>query len=153
MKNLLLACSLIVCASAAMAADTKTLVDTAKAAKVKRKASSSRVLTNADVKKSKGKLGETKLPPGPIDTTKEESLVEKQETMRKVRAEHSAQLAAAEAAVARLEKEVASLEQQYYDENDLDLRDRELVQRFNEKKKALDAARAELVAILDRPLP
>jgi hypothetical protein len=153
MKNLLLALTMIACASATLAGDTKDLVTTAKSAKAKRKQSGSHVITNADVKKSKGKVAETNLPPTPIDHTKDESLVEKQQTMRKTRIEHDAQLAAAIANVERLKSQVAALEQQYYEENDLDLRDHDLVPRFNEAKKKLDAAQAALDAIVGPPVP
>lgn len=124
-----------------------SLVDAAKTAKANRKKSTAKVITNADVKKSRGKLGQTTVP-APPDAPPEESLVEKQATMRKQRAERAEKLAAATASVEALEKEVALLEQQYYEENDLDHRDGELVRRFNEAKKQLDAAR-ETLAKLD----
>lgn len=123
-----------------------TLVGTAKTAKANRKKSTGKVITNADVKKSKGKIAETTAT-APVNGEPEESLVDKQQSMRKARKEYDARSAAALAAVARLEKEVAALEQQYYDEHDLDRRDGELVRRFNEAKKQLDDARAELAKI------
>jgi hypothetical protein len=123
-----------------------TLVDTAKTAKANRRKSTGKVITNSDVKKSKGKIGQTSAT-APVDGPAEESLVDKQKSMRKARAEYEARSAAARAAVARLEKEVAALEQQYYDENDLDYRDGELVRRFNDAKRKLDAAREELAKI------
>jgi len=123
-----------------------TLVGTAKTAKANRKKSTAKVITNADVKKSKGKIAETTATV-PVNGEPEESLVDKQQSMRKARKEYDARSAAARAAVARLEKEVAALEQQYYDEHDLDRRDGELVRRFNEAKKQLDDAREELAKI------
>jgi DNA repair ATPase RecN len=131
-------------------ANDTTLVETAKAAKASRRKSTGKIITNADVKKSKGKLGQTTAN-APVDAQAEESLVEKQASMRKARTEYNASSAAARAEVERLEKEVASLEQQYYEENDLDHRDGELVRRFNEAKKKLDAARETLAAI--QPVP
>jgi vacuolar-type H+-ATPase subunit I/STV1 len=141
MKTLALLLAVISGAAAASAAD---VVETAKAAKANRRKSTSRVITNRDVKKSKGTLAENKVPAKPADAPKEVSLVEQQETMRRERAAREARLSAAAETVARLEKEVAALEQQYYDENDLDRRDTDLVRRFNEAKSKLDAARAEL---------
>lgn len=123
-----------------------TLVDTAKTAKANRRKSTGKVITNADVKKSKGKIGQTTAI-APIDVQPEESLVDKQQAMRKARTEYDARSAAARAAVAQLEKEVAALEQQYYDENDFDYRDGELVRRFNDAKKKLDAARETLAKL------
>lgn len=127
-----------------------TLVETAKTAKAKRKKSTAKVLTNADVKQSKGKIGQTTAV-APVDAQPEESLVDKQASMRKARARYERRSAAARATVAQLEKEVAALEQQYYEENDLDRRDGELVRRFNEAKKKLDLARDELANIEPAP--
>jgi DNA repair ATPase RecN len=123
-----------------------TLVGTAKTAKANRRKSTGKVITNADVKKSKGKIGQTTAT-APVDGQPEESLVDKQLAMRKARAEYKTSSTAAREAVAQLEKEVATLEQQYYDEHDLDRRDGELVRRFNEAKKKLDDARAALAKL------
>jgi hypothetical protein len=127
-----------------------TLVDTAKTAKANRRKSTGKVITNADVKKSKGKIGQTNVT-APIDAQPEESLVNKQQSMRKARADYEVRSASARTAVAQLEKEVAALEQQYYEENDLDYRDGELVRRFNDAKKKLDAARETLAQL--EPVP
>ncbi len=127
---------------------TADVVDVAKSAKAKRKKSTSRVLTNADVKKAKGTVVETTAKQKPVDATPEPSLVEQQEAMRKARATHGARYTAAQAKVEQLEKELAALEQQYYEENDLDRRDGELVRRFDETKKKLDAARAVLAELI-----
>jgi uncharacterized protein YukE len=122
------------------------LVGTARTAKANRRKSTGKVITNADVKKSKGKIAETSAT-APVNGEPEESLVDKQQSMRKARKEYSARSAAARALVAQLEKEVAALEQQYYDEHDLDRRDGELVRRFNEAKKKLDEAREALARL------
>jgi hypothetical protein len=127
-----------------------TIVETAKTAKANRRKSTGKVITNADVKKSKGKIGQTSAT-APVDGEPEESLVDKQKAMRKARTQYAASSSAARAAVERLEKEVATLEQQYYDEHDLDRRDGELVRRFNEAKKQLDAARETLAKL--EPVP
>ncbi|HYI09666.1 MAG TPA: hypothetical protein VEK57_11435 [Thermoanaerobaculia bacterium] len=119
------------------------LVETARTAKAKRKKSTSKVITNEDVKKSKGKLLETPLRPLP-DEPPQPTLAEKHAADRKIRAEHNQLLAAAKANVATLEKELAALEQRYYEEDDLDRRDGELVKQFNDVKTRLDTARKEL---------
>ena len=118
------------------------LTDAAKGAKTKRTRSTSKVLTNADVKKSKGKIVET---PNISSAApeKEPSLTEKYE------AEKAAEKAATELRsqqqqlVADLEKELAAIEQQYYDENDPTRRDTVIVKKFNDVKAKLDAARAQ----------
>jgi hypothetical protein len=130
------------------AAAPQDVVDVAKSAKAKRKKSTSRVITNADVKKAKGTVVETTAKQKPIDATPEPSLVEQQEAMRKARAIHGVKFTAAQTEVELLEKELAALEQQYYDENDLDRRDGELVRRFNVTKQKLDAARAVLAELI-----
>jgi hypothetical protein len=154
MKTLALAV-LVACAAATSAADTKEtkpaaapqdVVEAAKSAKAKRKQSTSKVITNADVKKSKGKVVETTARK-PVDAEPEPSLVEQQQAMRKARTAYDAKSAAAQAEVEQLEKELAALEQQYYEENDLDRRDGELVRRFDVTKKKLDAARAVLAEL------
>lgn len=124
-------------AAAALAGD---LTNAAKGAKSKRQKSTSKVITNADVKKSKGKIVETpNLAPAPVE--KEPTLTEQFEAKKaaekaanELRAKHG-QL------VADLEKELAAIEQQYYEENDLDRRDTEIVKKFNDVKAKLDAAR------------
>jgi hypothetical protein len=126
------------------------LIDAAKTAKAKRKKSTTKVITNADVKKSKGAIAETKLAPLP-ETKQEPSLVEQHEARKKAAAENAQQLRAAKQLVAKLEKELAALEQQYYEENDLNRRDTEVVRQFNAVKEKLDAARAELAKIEPAP--
>ena len=129
-------------------ATTQQLVDAAKGAKARRKASTTRVITNADVKKSKGKIGQTALPATPIDEAPAETLTEHQAAAKKATAAAEARLAAAQKNVAELEKTVAAIEQEYYEESDLDRRDTEVVARFNAAKAKLDAARATLEEIV-----
>ena len=117
------------------------LADAAK--KSKRKKSTSKVITNADVKKSKGKIVETPnlsaTPPGkePTLTEKHEAQKAADKTANELRAKH-------EQLVAGLEKELEAIERQYYEENDLNRRDAELVKKFNDVKAKLDAARTQL---------
>jgi septal ring factor EnvC (AmiA/AmiB activator) len=147
MKRLALAV-LLIAASAAYADD---LVDAARAAKAKRKKSTTHVITNADVKKAKGTVTENKLPAQAVEK-QPESLVDQQARMRKERATTNANLAAAQRKVEDLEKEAAALEQRYYEENDLDRRDGELVKRFNDVKARLDTAYADLDALAPQQL-
>jgi hypothetical protein len=130
------------------AAAADDLASAAKDAKAKRRKSTSKVITNEDVKKSKGKLIEIPaLPPIPGEEGPQPTLAEKHAADKKTKAEHDALLTAAQRNVATLEKELAALEQQYYDENDLDRRDGELVKQFNDVKTRLDNARRELSAL------
>ena len=123
------------------AAPPKDVVDIAKEAKAKRKKSTSKVITNADVKKSKGKIVTTNVPDTPIE--KQPTIVELQEAKRaadKLAAERRTKY---DKLVADLEKELAALEQAYYEENDLTKRDTEIVKKFNAVKAKLDAAKAD----------
>lgn len=144
MKRFLLAVLLI--ATTAMLADD--LVEAAKAAKAKRKKSTTKVITNADVKKAKATLVETKPKEIPVTAAvPEESSLQKRDRERKERIASDLQITAAGRTVAELEKELAMLEQKYYEENDLDRRDKELVRRFNDVKAKRDAAKKELEAL------
>jgi hypothetical protein len=140
MKPLALAVMLVACSAFA-----DDLVDAAKDAKAKRKKSTSKVITNADVKKSKGKVGTTTAPSTPV--TPEPTMMEKHTAAREAEKIAADRKALATALVGRLEKELATIEQRYYEENDLDRRDVELVKRFNDTKARLDAAREELAQL------
>src|SRR5687768_12440928 len=82
----------------------------AKAAKAKRKTSTTKVITNADVKKSKGKVVENTLKPLPADTAPSETMTERHTRQKKENAAYAAQLEAAEKAVRELEAELALIE-------------------------------------------
>lgn len=144
MKRMLLAMLLI----AATTATADDLVEAAKAAKAKRKKSTTKVITNDDVRKAKSKLIENKLEPVPVETKPQESSLEKQARERKERLASELRIEAARKTVADFERELAVLEQRYYEENDLDKRDAEIVRRFNDTKAKLDAARKELEALV-----
>jgi len=128
-------------AAASPGDDLKDVVDAAKESKAKRKKSTSKVITNADVKKSKGKIATTNVPNTPIE--KQPSLLEQQEAKRAADKIASERRAKYDKLVADLEKELAAIEQAYYDENDLAKRDTEIVKKFNDVKAKLDAARAD----------
>src|SRR5688572_2587342 len=128
--------------------DTPALVEAAKDAKAKRKATGTRrVITNADLAKSKGKVIQRKpedLPPLPPV----ESLLEKHEAARKAKAALDEQLRVLDETTAGLEKEVAAIEHAYFETHDLDSRDKELVAKFTEAKAKLDKARSDREALV-----
>lgn len=125
---------------ALLAADD-SLVDVAKAAKEKRRKSTTKVLTNADVKKSKGKIATTpNVSEEPVKP--EPTLMEKYEAAKAAEKALAEKRAASEQQIGELEKELAAIEQSYYDTNDLNYRDTVLVKRFAEVKAKLDAATA-----------
>lgn len=137
MKALTLILALCV-GTAAFAGDLTTA---AKGAKSKRQKSTSKVITNADVKKSKGKIVETpNLSPAPA--AKEPTLTEQHEAKKAAEKAANELRVKREQLVADLENELAAIEQQYYEENDLNRRDTEIVKKFNDVKAKLDAARA-----------
>ena len=124
--------------TAALAGD---LTNAAKGAKAKRKKSTSKVITNADVKKSRGKIAET---PNLAPTVeKQPTLTEKHEAQKAADKVANEARVKQEQLIAQLEKELAALEQQYYEENDLNRRDTVIVRKFNDVKAKLDAARAQ----------
>ena len=147
MKRLLLAVLLI----AVTAAFGDDLVDAARAAKAQRKKSTTKVITNADVKKAKAKLVENKPPEVPVEALPAESSLEKQARERLAQTAADIKLHAAEKTLADFEKELAAIEQKYYEENDLDRRDKELVRRFQEVKAKRDASKKELEALMPPP--
>lgn len=126
--------------------DTSALVEASKNAKAKRKGSTSKVITNADVKKAdKSKVTQRKsaaTESAPAEP--EQTLMEKHEAERTARLLHEQKSKTLGDAIALLEKELAKLEQSYYEANDLDYRDTVIVKRFNETKAKLDEARKQL---------
>ena len=127
-------------------ADDSTLVKAAKANGGLKKPITKKKITNADVKKSSGKI--TELPPSgaPASTPAgpPPSSVAAFEATKKALAAAQKRVADAEVAVAELEKELARVEQSYYEASDLNYRDTTLAARFTQTRKQLDAARAQL---------
>ncbi len=117
------------------------LVASAKAAKEKRKKSTTKVITNADVKKAKGKVVEREATPAP-ETPATPSLSEQYESGYRDRLVADTTRAAARKRVEDLEKALAAIEQSYYEENDLDKRDKEITKKFETVKKELEEAKA-----------
>ena len=125
-------------------ADDSALVTAAKANKEKKK-STRKVITNADVKKSTGKL--ITLQPsnvGPVPPAPSKSPLELQAEQRQQQAQSDELRAAAEKRVSDLKGELARIEQSYYDEDDPLVRDTVIAKKFAETKKKLLAAQNEL---------
>jgi hypothetical protein len=124
------------------------LVAAAKKAKAGRVAIPRKPITNADVKKAKGKLIElpakapaANAPTGAVDQW---TSIEKHDQARKAAAAADKVQADAAKKVAALQKELAAIEQSYYEENDPAYRDDVIRKKFDEKKQELEAARAAL---------
>jgi hypothetical protein len=133
-------------------APTKDLVSAAKDAKGKRKQPSTKVLTNADVKKSKGKLivlSSTEKPDAETaaKAVDPRSALERHDANYRERLVVDEKTRAAQSRVEALEKELLELESRYYEENDPDRRDRVIRVKFEEVRKSLDEARSELEAV------
>lgn len=139
-----LAWFLLLCAvTAASGRADDPLVDASKDAKTKRKKSTTKVITNTDVRKSKGTLIDTGATAEPLPPAAP-GMIEQHEAARQARAALAAKTALLEKQIALIEKDLAAIEQSYYDENDLRRRDTEIVRRFAETKQRLDEARAQL---------
>jgi hypothetical protein len=135
--------ALIVTLCFGAAAFASDLANAAKGAKAKRRKSTSKVITNADVKKSKGKVVETpNVAAVPVE--KQPTLTEKHEAQKAADKAANELRAKNEQLVADLELELAAVEQQYYEEDDLNRRDTEIVRKFNDVKAKLDAARTRV---------
>ncbi len=112
-----------------------------------------KVITNKDVKKSKGKLTVKSPPPLPpaatttnVETRTPSEISDAQYHARKSNDERTA---SAEKRVDELQKDLAAIEQAYYAEKDLNLRDDVIQKRFAQTKRQLEAARKELADARD----
>ncbi len=129
------------------------LVRAARLSKANRKIPK-KVLTNADVKKSKGKLAVSSPPPLPAgglpkaDTDKRSPL-EKQDAQYRARKAAEERVGVAQKKVDGLEKDLAAIEQSYYEEKDLNRRDDVIQKRFAQAKRQLEEARKELADARD----
>jgi len=157
MKRLLVAASIALFAIVAFAQEEtpqpakpkdSDLVAASKAS-TRKKAKPKHVITNDDVKKSKGKLtvAEPKKIAGPavaeVEVTSPKTSAEETALYNK-RVAAQERVALAEKKVAELEHELATIEQDYYEENDPAKRDKEITRRFAQTKKQLADARTEL---------
>lgn len=143
MRRFLLAV-LCLAALAAAAQDTKPLVDAAKDAKAKRKTSTTRVITNADVKKSAGKLAPSKKPAAAAQPLPPKPAPVDEDELYRQRKAADAALAEAQQKVTDLERELRSVEESFYNEDDPEVRDRVIASKFTETKKRLDDAKSVL---------
>jgi hypothetical protein len=134
-------------AFAATAGDTP-IVEAAKKAKEARKKSTTKVITNSDVKKASGKLIVRPESPAPAAEPKKDDKapLEKADDLHRARVAAGEALAAAEKKVAELERELRTVEESYYAENDPSYRDDVIRKRFEQTKKLLEAARTDLTA-------
>lgn len=107
-------------------------------------------ITNADVKKSKGRLifiSEAPAPKGETSAAEPEGTADERELARNETRRHAHErLAKATQAVEDLTFELVSIEQRYYESNDATHRDTVLKGQFEETKRELEAARVELEA-------
>ncbi|MEA2344672.1 MAG: hypothetical protein QOF63_2841 [Thermoanaerobaculia bacterium] len=130
-------------------ADDSPLVKAAKANGGPKK-STKKVITNADVKKSSGKV--TTVPAAAKSTTPAIAppmSIADQDKLLHDRAAAQKRTDAAQAKVNDLDKELDRLEQAYYAENDPNYRDKTIAQRFEQTKQQLDSARKELTEARD----
>jgi len=132
--------------------DDSPLVKAAKAAGGPRKPSG-KVITNDDVKKGAAKP-QTAAPAAPAATTTAppadtKTPLQKIDEQRRVRLAAVKRVEEAEKKAAELEAESRRLEQAYYEESDLNRRDKVLVPRFEQTRKQLDEAKSELAAARD----
>jgi hypothetical protein len=116
-------------------------------AKPKRRKPTGKVITNADVKKSKGTLIENKNAAAPAPVEKTPGMVELHEAARKTRIEHTEKVAALEAKLALFEAELVKLERAYFEENDPATRDGAIAKRFDVVRADRDAVKSELVEL------
>lgn len=126
------------------------LVTAAKASKAKRRKSATKVITNKDVKKAKGKLIVLKTPDTPAG--KPESKIgelQKQDVSLREHREARERVDAAQKRVDALQKELEALEQRYYRENDPNYRDNVIQERFAQTRRQLDDARHQLANARD----
>ena len=134
----------------AIGAEDSALVKAAKASGGPKKRSTKKVITNADVKRSKGSLkvlptkaGE---PAAPVDNR---GPLQKQDDDRRARSEASLRLTGAQKKVDELQKDLRRIEDAYYAENDPNYRDSTIEVQFNQTKKQLDDARKDLADARD----
>lgn len=128
-------------ALAALAADDKP-----PAKKSRRPKSTSRVITNEDVKKSKGKVIELPAAPEGAKQQPTATLSERHTALRIARSAAEERVRAGEAEVAAIENELARLERAYFEEDDPDVRDGVVARQFAAAREKATAAGLELAA-------
>ena len=126
------------------------VVETAKATKASRKKSRTKVIRNADVRKSKGKL--IAISSKPVEKDKQAPAVpslELNEKQYRARLQAAARLSSAEKKSIELQKSLDDLEQQYYETNDPNYRDQVIQERFKQTKRQLADSKQELADARD----
>ena len=103
-----------------------------------------KVITNADVKKSSGKVTTNPVPTTTTAPAAAPMTIADQDKLLHDRAAAQKRTDAAQAKVNDLDKELDRIEQAYYAENDPNYRDKTIAERFEQTKKQLDSARKEL---------
>jgi hypothetical protein len=121
----------------------------------KRKTSTTKVITNADLKKSKAKVTQlTEKDQKAVLITPSSSgptMLQKQDAALKADAETKVRIASAEKEVAELERDLLGIERNYFEESDLDRRDKLITRQFADTKAKLAAAKAALAALTGSP--
>ena len=126
------------------------LVKTAQESKARRKKSSTKVITNKDVKQAKGKLIVLDTPPAKkAEKTEGASSLQIQDATLRERREAKDRLDSAQKKVDGLQKELDVVEASYYQENDPNYRDDVIQKRFAQTKRQLDDARQDLANARD----
>ena len=127
------------------------LVKAAKASGGPKKKSTKKVITNADVKKSNGKLVVTdkKVTPAATGTPDKRTSLEKQSDDRHAMDAATVRVSTAQKKVDDLTKELRRIEDAYYAENDPNYRDATIAKQFSQAKAQLDDARKELAEARD----
>ena len=127
------------------------MVKAAKSSGGPKRKSTKKVITNNDVKRSKGKLVTLPSKPAPATTAPGpvKGSLEKQDDQRHAQTVATERVSLAQAKVTDLEKELARLEQAYYEAADPNYRDTTIQTRFNQTKRQLDDARKELADARD----
>jgi hypothetical protein len=105
------------------------------------------VITNADVKKSSGKLvpAKPKAAAAPAKPEPPKPAPVDEDELYRQRVAADAALSAAQQKVTDLQRELRAVEESFYEENDPEVRDRVIAPKFAEAKKRLDDAKAALL--------
>jgi hypothetical protein len=136
------ALAIFLIATAAVAEDSP-LVKAAKANGGPKKPTK-KVITNADVKKSSGKVTSVPVATSTAAPAAAPMTIADQDKLLHDRAAAQKRTDAAQTKVNDLDKELDRLEQAYYAENDPNYRDNTIAERFEQTKKQLESARKEL---------
>lgn len=128
--------------------EDSALVKAAKANGGPKKKITTKVITNADVKKTSVKAGTpspaAKAAPPPASPVARVAMIADPDKLLRARAEAQKRSDAAQTKVSDLDKELDRLEQAYYTETDPNYRDKTITERFEQTRHQLETARKEL---------